>query len=439
MGVLAAVVLAAGLVTAGVRATSDDPAKTATPGAAGAPAIGAGPTTAGPPTTGTTRVLPPEPAFITEIRAAVAELRGLEWKEPLVVEVVSRDELVRRARAANERDRHPDRLAGDGDTYRLLKVIPRDLDYIKALDDLISGLILGFYDPETKELVVRDSGGQVDAQTKVTVAHELDHALTDQWFDFGTKTDALDKADRQEELEAFVALIEGDAKLLEQRYAAEHLTEEEQLGYVLGGLADGGADLSPLLRLPPFMLEELYFPYTVGLEFAEHQADDDFEGLDEAFRRPPVSTEQILHPERYDANQGWAPPPLPDVAAATSCQPVRRGTLGESTMGLVLDDRLTEAVARAAVVGWNGDSFQTVRCGAALGMVERWEADSPADAARLAQALDRWAADWAGSRVTGGRFSGRGGAGRLFHEGTRVDLVLADNAATADRLVRALG
>ncbi|HEX2042373.1 MAG TPA: hypothetical protein VHF24_07005 [Acidimicrobiales bacterium] len=430
VGILAAVLLAAGLATVAIRSTSEDrPAATA-PGVQPAP-----PEVAAPTTTATTRPLPPEPAFVAEIRAAVARLRGLEWRAPLAVEVVSRSELVRRARAANERDRRPDRLAGDGDTYRLLKAIPRGLDYVRALDDLISGLILGFYDPKTKELVVRDGGGEVDAQTKVTVAHELDHALTDQHFDFGAKTDALDQADRQEEVEAYVALIEGDAKLLEERYAEEYLTEEEQVEYVLGPLAASEEDLTPIRRLPPFMLGELYFPYTVGLDFAEDRADDgDFAALNEAFRRPPVSTEQVIHPERYAAGQGWAPPPLPDVAAATSCQAVRRGTLGESTMGLVLDTYLDEAGAKAAANGWNGDTFQTVRCGRALGMVERWEADSPADAARLAQALTRWAAGWAGSAVSGGRFSGRGGAGRIVHQGTRVDLVLADDAATADRL-----
>ena len=434
VGVLAAVVLAAGLATVAARSTSEGgraataPAPETTVTAPAAPA-----------TTATTRPLPPEPAFVVEIRAAVAEIRGLEWKAPLAVEVVSRSELVRRARAANERDRRPDRLAGDGDTYRLLKVIPRQLDYVKALDDLISGLILGFYDPETKELVVRDSGGEVDAQTKVTVAHELDHALTDQHFDFGTKTDALDEADRQEELEAFIALIEGDAKLLEEEYAERYLTEEEQLAYVLGGLVGTGEDLSPILRLPAFMLAELYFPYTVGLDFAEHRADDGgFAALDEAFRRPPVSTEQIIHPERYESGQGWGPPPLPALAAATGCQPVRRGTLGESTMGFVLDDHLGEAESKAAVAGWNGDTFETVRCGRALGMVLTWEADTPADAARFAQALTGWAAAWAGSRVSGARFSGRGGAGQIRHSGARVDLVLADDAATAERLVGAI-
>jgi hypothetical protein len=435
VGVLAAIVLAAGLATAAVRSDSDDGRATAT-----APAPQPGTTTpAAPTTTRTTRVLPPEPAFIAEIRAAVAELRGLEWKEPLAVEVVSRSELVRRARAANERDRRPDRLAGDGDTYRLLKAIPRQLDYAKALDDLVSGLILGFYDPKTKELVVRDSGGEVDAQTKVTVAHELDHALTDQHFDFGSATDALDQADRHEEVEAYVALIEGDAKLLEERYAERYLTEEEQIEYVLGGLAGSDEDLSPILRLPPFMLGELYFPYTVGLEFAEERAEDGgFAGLNETFRQPPVSTEQIIHPERYESGQAWRPPELPDLAAATSCQAVRRGTLGESTMGLVLDTYLGEAEAEAAANGWNGDTFQTVRCGRALGMVERWEADTPADAARLAQALTRWAGGWAGSGTSGGRFSGRGGSGRIVHSGTRVDLVLADDATTADRLAAVL-
>jgi hypothetical protein len=439
VGALVVLLLAAGLTTVVVRATSGDERRAATAPAATAPESGPETSVAVPTTTATTRPLPPEPPFISEIRTAVARLRGLEWKAPLAVEVVSKSELVRRARAANERDRRPDRLAGDGDTYRLLKVIPRQLDYVKALDDLVSGLILGFYDPKTKELVVRDSGGEVDAQTKVTVAHELDHALTDQHFDFGTTTDALDQADRHEEVEAYVALIEGDAKLLEERYAEEYLTEEEQLEYVLGGLAGSEEDLSPILRLPPFMLEELYFPYTVGLDFAEERAEDGgFAGLDEAFRKPPVSTEQIIHPDRYESGQGWTPPALPDLAAATSCQGVRRGTLGEATMALVLDTYLDEAGAKAAANGWNGDTFQTVRCGRALGMVERWEADSPADAARLAQALTRWATGWSGSAAGGGRFSGRGGAGRVVHTGTRVDLVLADNAATADRLAGAV-
>lgn len=440
VGVLAGIVLAAGLTTVAVRASSDD-LSAARPVAPAGPAAPAGPepeATNDAPTT--TRALPPEPAYIAEIKAAVSELRGLEWKAPLVVEVVSRQEIQRRARAANDRDAKPDRLAGDGDTYRLLKVIPRGLDYAKALDDLLSGLILGFYDPKTKELVVRDSGGEVDAQTKVTIAHELDHALGDQWFDFGGTTDVLYEADRQEEYQAVSALIEGDAKLLESRYADRYLSDEEQIELLLGGLVGSGDDVSAVLELPRFMLGELYFPYTTGLEFAERQAAaKGFSGVDDAYRRPPVSTEQIIHPDRYNAGQGWQPPALPEVAAATSCVDVRRGTLGESTLAEVLDERLSTSDASAAVEGWNGDSFRAVRCGGALGMVLRIESDAEADAVRLTQAFTRWASAWAGARGSdGGRFSGPEGTGRISRAGTRVDLVLADDAATADRVAAAL-
>jgi len=436
VGALIGIVLAAGLATVGVRATSDD-SSTASPAAPGQAPPGSGAKNEAP--LATTRELRPEPAWITDIKAAVADLRGLQWKRSQPVEIVSQDELVHRARAANARDIRPERLAGDGDTLRILHVIPRDLDYAEALDDILD-LVLGFYDPETKELVVRDSGGDVDVQTRVTVAHELDHALTDQWFDFGGRIDALYDADNTEELDALVALIEGDAKLLEARYIDDHLGEEEQVEYLLGGLVGSGGDLSAVMRLPRFVLEELYFPYTTGFEFAERQAARrGFSGVDDAFRKPPVSTEQIIHPDRYEAGQGWEPPPLPDVAAAASCTDVRRGTLGESTLATVLDEHLGSSEASAAVSGWNGDSFRTVRCESALAMASRIESDTEADAVRLTRALTRWAPGWAGSRGSGeDRFSGAKGAGRITRAGTRVDVVLADNGATADRVATAL-
>lgn len=430
------VLLAAGVLTAVGRTRQPGRPAVSSPSA-----TTAAPSPNGTSTTATTRALPPEPAYVTTIKKQVAELRGLAWKAPLAVDVVSKDELARRYRAGTERDAKPDRLAGDGDTFKVLHLIPRDLDYAKTVEDLFSGLVLGFYDPETKELVVGDSGGSVDAGTKVTLAHELDHALTDQWFDFGARTKALDDADRQEQLDAFDALIEGDAKLLESRFVDKYLSDDEQLTYALGSLL-GGDDSGAAARVaqaPKFLLDYLYFPYTDGLDFVKAEAADaGTAGIDDAYRRPPTSTEQILHPDVYRANQGWAPPPLPDVAAATTCEARRRGSLGEFKMQEVLDSELDSSTAATAADGWNGDAFQTVRCGTSLGLVDRWQADSDAAATRLVQALTRWAPGWARSNsAASGRFSGAGGSGRLVRAGSQVDLVLADNAATADRLAAA--
>ena len=93
------------------------------------------------------------------------------------------------------------------------------------------------------------------------------------------------------------------------------------------------------------------------------------------------------------------------------------------------------------VDGWNGDSLSVVRCGSAAGLADRWETDPGVDASRLFNALSQWAGTWAGnSRAPGadGRFSGPNGSGRITRSGSHVDLVLAADSATVDRLVRAL-
>ena len=164
--------------------------------------------------------------------------------------------------------------------------------------------------------------------------------------------------------------------------------------------------------------------------------------VDAAYRRPPTSTEQILHPETYEAGQGSTPPPLPNLASATGCASVRNGTVGEFDMQAVLDEHLPAADAAKAVEGWNGDAYGLVRCGSSLGVADRWQTDPGRDAAPLVDALNRWAGQWSGSgRAPGadGRFTGPKGSGRIVGSGGHVDLVLAQDAATMEKLVRALG
>src|SRR5207237_756098 len=71
-----------------------------------------------------------------------------------------------------------------------------------------------------------------------------------------------------------------------------------------------------------------------------------------------------------------------------------------------------------------------------------WVADDDIGSRGLASALTSWAGGWSGSNQApgpDGRFSGPKGAGRLVLKGTTIDLVLADDGATADRISAALG
>jgi hypothetical protein len=378
---------------------------------------------------------------VEEIKAQVATIRGLAWKGSLPIKVLTKDQLARRVRALNATEvaKNRDELTTDESILKLLQLIGKDVDYTKTLDAILAGGVLGFYDDETKELFV--GGGDsatIDPATKATLAHELTHALTDQHFDFGTRTKALDDQHRTEESAAFSAVIEGDAELVANLWQERHLSDRERRQAASGSSADPGVYASA----PPYLLASLFFPYEDGLNFVQGRYKaGGFAEVDKAYRNPPTSTEHILHPETYVSGQTWAPPQLPDLAAATGCGPVDTGTLGEFDMAQVLARKLTTNDAENAAAGWNGDAYSVVRCGAALGLADRWQTDDMASATRLADALTRWGKGWSGStRATDaeGRFTGPAGSGRVVRTGGRVDLVLADDPATADKVSRAL-
>jgi hypothetical protein len=431
---LVVVLIVAGIGVATVRDATDTIRKVTATTTTTARGAASTPTTAG-------DLSPDQARVVEEVKAQVAAVRGLEWKATLPIKVLTKEQLAQRVRTLNAEEiaKNRDELSADESVLKLLQLIPENVDYVKAFDDILAGGVLGYYDDEEKELYVGGGGsGPLDAPTRSVLAHELVHALTDQHFDFGTRTKALDDENRTEEAFAFSALIEGDAELSRTLWEERHLSQSERVEAAIGGTADTGTYASA----PQYLLESLFFPYQDGLDFvrSRHRAGG-FAEVDDAYRRPPTSTEHILHPETYASGQTWTPPQLPDLAAATGCGRVDAGTLGEFDMTQLLGKEISRTDARTAAMGWNGDAYGVVRCGAALGLVDRWQTDTPTDAGELSDALSRWARGWSGSTRAPdaeGRFTGPDGSGRVLRTGSRVDLVLADDLATADRLARAL-
>jgi hypothetical protein len=443
LALLVVLLVATGLVAVAVRSGTGRGSGAATTGASAhpsstvAPAGGPAPTASTAATAGSD-VPPAEKKVFDELMAQVADIRGLQWKGPLNLKVVSPDELARLVRQVNDRDLKPDQVASEGEALKLFHLIPGDANLQQILDDVLAGSVLGFYDPTTKELYV--GGQELDPATKYTIAHEMTHALTDQVFNYGPATQALDDAGKTEESAAYSALLEGDAVMTQQLWADKYLSEDEAVEALFGGdTSDAGAAIA---RAPAYIVQSLYFPYDEGLSFVKKLHDSGgYAAVDAAYRKPPTSTEQIIHPETYLAGQGSPSPAIPDLAAAAGCAGVRTGTVGEFDMRAVLSEALSKNDAQSAVDGWNGDTYDLVRCGSSLGMADRWDTDPGTDPGRLATALGQWAATWSGSGKgpgSDGRFSGTKGAGRIVRSGTHVDLVVAQDQATADRLVRAL-
>jgi hypothetical protein len=224
--------------------------------------------------------------------------------------------------------------------------------------------VAGFYDPQTGELVVRQAGDELSVNDRIVLAHELDHALTDQALDLPLPDDL--RAGREDADLAATALVEGDATLLMQRYAAT-LSFEDQLGALdPTALLDAIQAETDLAELPPYLQSELRFPYEAGLSYVcELYAAGGWEAVNGAYRDPPESSLEILSPEP-------APPP-PEVvnAAGLLLEPWERVTsfqLGAAQLLWLFEapggdpaDGLENA--RTVVEDWTGGGLELWRRG----------------------------------------------------------------------------
>jgi hypothetical protein len=253
--------------------------------------------------------------------------------------------------------------------------------------------VIGVYVPEQGQLYLTSGQQDVSEQDRVVLlAHAYGQALQDQFFDLevmrarATTTDARLAAE---------ALTEGDATVVAARYRYEDLdavdwpaledllVQSKQPGY--GAELDGDESLDSLKR----------FPYREGRVFVIALLQSGGWGtVDRAYVDPPRSTEQVLHPERYLAEERDAPISVfvPDLGGALGAGWTLdlRDTLGEFVLGLYVGQTLPEEAARDAAAGWAGDTFVVwQRAGGNGGRVRVWRTmwDSTEDAAEFEHAL----------------------------------------------------
>jgi hypothetical protein len=112
-----------------------------------------------------------------------------------------------------------------------------------------------------------------------------------------------------------LAVIEGDATLLMNRWSLEHLSFVDQLG--LAGAGDLVGQQEQLEAVPHHLARELVFPYTAGLDLVcDRWLEGGWSAVDEAYAAPPTTTAEVLFPERAD-EAPTSPPPLSPPPGST--------------------------------------------------------------------------------------------------------------------------
>jgi hypothetical protein len=250
----------------------------------------------------------------------------------------------------------------------------------------------------------------LSADDRVTFAHEYDHALQDQQFDLNVL--APDHPDNLDRSTAVHGLIEGDAVLTMLQWARSGLTPEEAQTLGQSGDADSGLADAPLI-----LRESLVFPYSAGYAFVQRlYADGGCQAVDAAFRDPPASTEQVLHPDKYAAREQPDAVVLPPLAPSLggAWRELATNVQGELETRILIQQYQDRATADRASQGWGGDRFSVLTDGNRTALVLRTMWDSPQDASEFYDAYTaslgvRFAASGQATSPGAGRFAMSGG------------------------------
>ena len=338
-----------------------------------------------------------------EITRQVSALRGLPQKTPFQRGVLSRTEIVKKLRERMAKEFTQEEVRVEAGMLKRLGLLPEGIDYEQTLLDMLAEQVAGFYDPYARTLYIAD-WLPIEMQ-RPALAHEIEHALQDQHFDL-RKFSAPLKEDGDRQL-AHSAVVEGDgtAVMLEYSRRAAGRTNA-QMGEDMRRLGKQMMQLSmsatPAFQKAPAALREtLVFPYAAGLEFVlarldgsrDGQAGDKvgtaaFSRVDELFRDPPDSTEQILHPEKYSPRERPVRITAAPISALSPRREVRRDVMGELVFKLWFDSQLPESQAAEAAAGWGGDRLVAYEGEGdtlpALVILSAWDSDSDAKEAELA-------------------------------------------------------
>jgi hypothetical protein len=293
-----------------------------------------------------------------EVLEQMSQITGLSSTGPLKKSLRSRDEI--RAHIIKEMKEDKDaaeRLAG-AKSAQAFGLLPKGFDLDSFMIDLLTEQIAGLYDPKAHEFYVAD-WIPIDDQ-RMVMAHELTHALEDQHFHIEGWAKAARPNDDGEL--ARESVLEGSAMVAMVEYllqgSGRSLKDLPDIDPAM--LIGDMADTPTLKKAPPFLKDALIFPYLDGMTFsAAILKPSGWEALAGIFARPPVSTQQIMHPALYTSGKAPAPISLPSMEKALDADwvKVEENAMGEFGWKEVLKQFLDEPRAKSLAAAWDGDRY----------------------------------------------------------------------------------
>lgn len=311
-----------------------------------------------------TRVLPPLPSRPLTPKLEAARVRALEAavaaRELQLKSEVKMTELS--GWEYGTRTNEMAKVLGGDELGALSKLaaaggmLPEKTDLATLAASFTAASAGATYSPLDKQVLLL-ADQRRDGSLHPLLTHEFVHALQDQHFDLlGLLLTRPYNFDRTE---AAFAVVEGDAVNVQRRLEGGDAWTRRSLDDILRQedehFSEYRREVGELF--PPLLTETFVFRYRDGVRLVESvRRSRGQRGVDDLFRRPPLSSEQVLHPEKYLSNE--APREVSVDAAGfieSGWESVTSTPLGEIGVRGVLMAGMPVKDAMRGAAGWGGD------------------------------------------------------------------------------------
>ena len=325
-----------------------------------------------------------------QVLLQMSQILSLPIKQPLKKSLRSKQEVRDYLVREDKEDKNDAERYADAKTLEAFGLIPKDFPLDSFMLDVLTDQVAGLYDPKAKEFYIAD-WIPVDEQ-KTVMSHELTHALEDQsfriddWIKAARPNDDAELArDSVSEGSAMAAMV--DYQMLDQHIGVRELPDVTLL-IRAGAITEMDKDPN-LAKAPIYIRDELLFPYLAGTGFTQEflKAHSGWKDIHLVFENPPVSTQQILHPDLYLNGTKPVAATLPTWKGVVpeNWKLLEENTMGEFGVGEVLKQFRKDNSEDPLTTAWKGDRYAVFEDAKSktTPLVFRLVLDSPEDAARF--------------------------------------------------------
>ena len=320
-----------------------------------------------------TIAIDPNGSLRADIESNVSGIRGLRPLYSTPTTIVTTDELIARigSQPVWQTDNLPAILAA-------FDFVGDSLNTIDAVSKLPQ---TSYYDAVANEMLVAGDVGAWSALDELAYVQQYMRLLQDQHFNLDALNDDLLDYDARL---ALSALSLGESGYVQNLYLRTDFFTDAERNLIFENLNNTAAADSPSI-----FADEQTFREVTGLEYVQSLFTiSEFGAVAAAWRSPPVSSEQVLHPQKYLDGEAPDPITLPslDEVLGNGWTQLVDDTFGELWLHSYLLQQLNDAQVETAITGWGGGRFVVYEhnSGDRLAMVLWLTWDTPEDSVEFA-------------------------------------------------------